>query len=93
MIATPDDYAWFSYERFPDLADAYCFTYVRGLTPEQLVTRLGGQLEDFTPMTLEKLTEAASPRLLNRPMVLAFGSGSASQRAYRPPDPQRFAYL
>ncbi|MGW2198319.1 DUF6461 domain-containing protein [Streptosporangium sp. NPDC001682] len=42
MIATPDDYSWFSRERFPELADAYCFTYVRGLTPEELVTRLGG---------------------------------------------------
>ncbi|MEU0479118.1 DUF6461 domain-containing protein, partial [Streptosporangium sp. NPDC006013] len=38
MIATPDDYSWFSRERFPELADAYCFTYVRGLTPEELVT-------------------------------------------------------
>ncbi|MBB5963513.1 DUF6461 domain-containing protein [Planomonospora venezuelensis] len=58
MIATPDDYAWFSYEHFPGLADAYCFTYVRGLTPEQLVTRLGGRPEDFTPMTLGELIEA-----------------------------------
>ncbi|MEV4015271.1 DUF6461 domain-containing protein [Nonomuraea angiospora] len=36
---------------------AYCFTYVRGLAPEQLVVRLGGQPEDFTPMTLEELIE------------------------------------
>ncbi|TQS21200.1 DUF6461 domain-containing protein [Microbispora sp. KK1-11] len=57
MIATFDDYAWFSYERFPELAEAYCFTYVRGLAPEQLVVRLGGQPEDFTPMTLEELIE------------------------------------
>ncbi|WP_406317420.1 DUF6461 domain-containing protein [Streptosporangium sp. NBC_01639] len=55
MIAPPDDYAWFSYERFPDLAEAYCFTYVRGLTPEQLVARLGARPEDFTLMTLEEL--------------------------------------
>ncbi|MFI7707839.1 DUF6461 domain-containing protein [Nonomuraea sp. NPDC049480] len=59
MIATPGDYAWFSYERFPELAEAYCFTYVRGLAPEQLVVRLGGRLEDFTPMTLEKLIETS----------------------------------
>ncbi|MFI6458195.1 DUF6461 domain-containing protein [Streptosporangium amethystogenes] len=59
MIATPDDYAWFSYERFPDLAEAYCFTYVRGLTPEQLVNRLGGRPEDFTPMTLGGLIKAS----------------------------------
>ncbi|MER5321507.1 DUF6461 domain-containing protein [Streptosporangium roseum] len=57
MIATPGDYAWFSYERFPELAEAYCFTYVRGLTPEQLVVRLGGRPEDFTPMTLAELIE------------------------------------
>lgn len=57
MIPPPDDYAWFSYERFPELAEAYCFTYVRGLTPEQLVVRLGGRPEDFTPMTLEELIE------------------------------------
>ncbi|MEU6796666.1 DUF6461 domain-containing protein [Nonomuraea wenchangensis] len=37
MIEAPDDYSWFS----PGLADAYCFTYVRGLTPEEVVTRLG----------------------------------------------------
>ncbi|WP_435874865.1 DUF6461 domain-containing protein [Nonomuraea dietziae] len=59
MIATPDDCAWFSYERFPELAEAYCFTYVHGLTPEQLVVRLGGRPEDFTPMTLEELIETS----------------------------------
>ncbi|WP_049567629.1 DUF6461 domain-containing protein [Nonomuraea sp. SBT364] len=57
MITTPGDYAWFSYERFPELAEAYCFTYVRGLTPGQLVARLGGRPADFTPMTLERLCE------------------------------------
>ncbi|MGS2645719.1 DUF6461 domain-containing protein [Streptosporangium sp. G12] len=57
MIATPDDYAWFSYERFPELAEAYCFTYIRGLTPGQLVSRFGGRPEDFTPMTLDELVE------------------------------------
>ncbi|GAA4928555.1 hypothetical protein HD597_004436 [Nonomuraea thailandensis] len=59
MIATPGGHAWFSYERFPELAEAYCFTYVRGLAPEQLVARLGGRPEGFTPMTLEQLIEAA----------------------------------
>ncbi|MGW6499984.1 DUF6461 domain-containing protein [Nonomuraea angiospora] len=57
MIAAPGDYAWFSYERFPELAEAYCFTYVRGLAPEQLVVRLGGRSEEFTPMTLAELIE------------------------------------
>ncbi|GGQ27596.1 DUF6461 domain-containing protein [Streptosporangium pseudovulgare] len=57
MIATPGDHAWFSHERFPELAEAYCFTYVHGLTPGQLVVRLGGRPEDFTPMTLGELIE------------------------------------
>ncbi|WP_182900553.1 DUF6461 domain-containing protein [Microbispora sp. H10830] len=55
MIATPDDYSWFSRERFPGLADAYCFTYVRGLTPEELVTRLGVRVEDCSRVTLDEL--------------------------------------
>ncbi|PZG07061.1 DUF6461 domain-containing protein [Nonomuraea aridisoli] len=55
MIATPEDYAWFSRERFPGLANAYCFTYVRGLTPEELVTRLGVRVEDCFRMTLDEL--------------------------------------
>ncbi|WP_435878164.1 DUF6461 domain-containing protein, partial [Streptosporangium canum] len=55
MIATPDDYSWCSRERFPELADAYCFTYVRGLTPEELVTRLGVRVEDCSRMTLDEL--------------------------------------
>ncbi|MFC7645567.1 DUF6461 domain-containing protein [Streptosporangium lutulentum] len=55
MIATPDDYSWFSSERFPGLAGAHCFTYVRGLTPEELVTRLGARVEDRSHMTLDEL--------------------------------------
>lgn len=55
MITTPDDYSWFSRERFPELADSYCLTYVRGLTPEELVTRLGVRVEDCSRMTLDEL--------------------------------------
>jgi hypothetical protein len=55
MIMTPDDYSWFSRERFPELADAYCFTYVRGLTPEELLTRLGVAVEDRARMTFDEL--------------------------------------
>ncbi|MGW0587559.1 DUF6461 domain-containing protein [Streptosporangium sp. NPDC002607] len=55
MIATPDDYSWFSPERFPNLADAYCFTYVRGLTPEEVVPRLGVRVEDCSRVTLDEL--------------------------------------
>ncbi|MFC4010562.1 DUF6461 domain-containing protein [Nonomuraea purpurea] len=51
----PDDYSWFSRKRFPELADAYCFTYVRGLTPEELVTRLSVRVEDCSRMTLDEL--------------------------------------
>ncbi|MFF4416552.1 DUF6461 domain-containing protein [Streptosporangium sp. NPDC001559] len=54
MIATPDDYSWFS-RRFPGLADAYCFTYVRGLTPEELMTRLGARVENCSHTTLDEL--------------------------------------
>ncbi|MEU4703194.1 DUF6461 domain-containing protein [Nonomuraea dietziae] len=55
MITTPDDYSWFSRERFPGLADAYCFTYVCGLTPEEVVTRLGVRVEDCSRVTLDEL--------------------------------------
>ncbi|GAB2466792.1 hypothetical protein GCM10027187_38770 [Streptosporangium sandarakinum] len=54
MIATPDDYAWLT-----EAADNWCFTYVRGLTPEQVVIRRGGRPEDFTPMTYDELGDAA----------------------------------
>lgn len=57
MIATPDEYSWFSCERFPGLADAYCFTYVRGLTPEELVTGLGVRVEDRSRVTLGELIQ------------------------------------
>ncbi|GAA2308052.1 hypothetical protein GCM10010149_67620 [Nonomuraea roseoviolacea subsp. roseoviolacea] len=55
MIATSDDYSWLSRERFPGLADAYCFTYVRGLTPEEVVTRLGVRVEECSRVTLDEL--------------------------------------
>jgi hypothetical protein len=54
MIATPDDYAWLT-----EAADNWCFTYVRGLTPEQVVIRRGGRPEDFTSMTYDELGDAA----------------------------------
>ncbi|MET9342683.1 DUF6461 domain-containing protein [Nonomuraea sp. NPDC003804] len=54
MIATPDDYAWLA-----EAADNWCFTYVRGLTPEQVVIRRGGRPEGFTPMTYDELGDAA----------------------------------
>ncbi|MEV4181883.1 DUF6461 domain-containing protein [Streptosporangium canum] len=71
MIATPDDYSWFSRERFPELADAYCFTYIRGLTPEELVTRLGARVEDCSRMTLDELIRYSSTGFYERQ---AFGA-------------------
>ncbi|MEU1877773.1 DUF6461 domain-containing protein [Streptosporangium sp. NPDC020072] len=54
MITTPGDHSWFS-QRFPDLADAYCFTYVHGLTPEELMVRLGARVENCSRITLDGL--------------------------------------
>ncbi|MBV1938753.1 hypothetical protein KUF83_19620 [Streptomyces sp. BV286] len=44
MTTTAADYVWFE-DRFPDLAEAYCFTLVHKLTPSDVLARLGGQVE------------------------------------------------
>lgn len=44
MMKTGADYAWFQND-YPDLAEAYCFTLVRGLSPAEVVSRLGGHPE------------------------------------------------
>jgi hypothetical protein len=44
MTKTAADYAWFEND-FPDIAEAYCFTLVRGLTPVEVVARLEGRPE------------------------------------------------
>ncbi|WP_326640331.1 DUF6461 domain-containing protein [Nonomuraea fuscirosea] len=64
MIATAADYAWFTFRRFTydeytDLREAYCFTLVRGLTPEQVITRTGAEAGDFPPMGLKELIRTA----------------------------------
>ncbi|WP_245657148.1 DUF6461 domain-containing protein [Herbidospora mongoliensis] len=51
------DYAWFSES---GLAEAFSFIFVRGLTPEQLVARMGGRVEDFTWMTLDESIDAGA---------------------------------
>lgn len=51
MITLPGDYDWFATS---GLAEAYSFIFVRGLTPEQLVARMGGRAEDFSWMTLDE---------------------------------------
>jgi Family of unknown function (DUF6461) len=40
MVATADDYTWFK-RRFPQLAEAFCLTMVRGLSPDEMLSRLG----------------------------------------------------
>ncbi|GAA2846722.1 hypothetical protein GCM10010517_03510 [Streptosporangium fragile] len=45
MITPPDDYTW-----LVETVDGACLTYVRGLTPEEVVVRRGGRPQDFTPM-------------------------------------------
>ncbi|KJY19873.1 MULTISPECIES: DUF6461 domain-containing protein [Streptomyces] len=44
MTKTGADYAWFEND-FPDIAEAYCFTLVRGLPPAELMSRLAGRPE------------------------------------------------
>ncbi|MFE7586448.1 DUF6461 domain-containing protein [Streptomyces gardneri] len=44
MTKTGADYAWFE-DDFPGIAEAYCFTLVRGLSPAELMSRLGGRPE------------------------------------------------
>lgn len=44
MTATAADYAWFR-NRPPGLAESYCLTLARGLTPTEFLTRIGAQPE------------------------------------------------
>src|SRR5215831_15951102 len=39
MFPSAAEYVWFQ-ERFPRVAESYCLTYVRGLTPDDVVERL-----------------------------------------------------
>ncbi|WP_283135025.1 DUF6461 domain-containing protein [Rhizohabitans arisaemae] len=57
MITPSDDYAWFADS---SLAEAYSFIFVRGLTPEQLVARMGGRAADFSRTTLNESIDAGS---------------------------------
>ncbi|MFJ3840692.1 DUF6461 domain-containing protein [Streptomyces sp. NPDC090054] len=45
MTKTGADYAWFEKD-FPDLAEAYCFTLVRGLSPDDVRSRFEGRQEE-----------------------------------------------
>ncbi|MFB9474208.1 DUF6461 domain-containing protein [Nonomuraea salmonea] len=59
MAPNAVDYSWFNDDRFPDLADSYCFTLVRDLTPEALMTRLGANVEAVSRKTLDQLIDAS----------------------------------
>ncbi|MEU8508721.1 DUF6461 domain-containing protein [Streptomyces brevispora] len=60
MTKTGADYAWFESD-FPDLAEAYCFTLVRGLSPAELTSRLEGRPE--APLQgIAAVTDAAFAR-------------------------------
>ncbi|MEV4224863.1 DUF6461 domain-containing protein [Nonomuraea sp. NPDC049725] len=61
MIPNAVDYLWFNDDRFPDLADSYCFTLVRDMTPELLMTRLGAQAAASPRKTLDELITASYP--------------------------------
>lgn len=55
MITPPGDYAWFANSGF---AEAFSLILVGGLTPEQLVARMGGRAEDFSWMTFDESINA-----------------------------------
>ncbi|MCX4785156.1 MULTISPECIES: DUF6461 domain-containing protein [unclassified Streptomyces] len=57
MTATAADYVWLN-ERFPDLAEAYCFTLVHNLAPVDVLARLEGQSEP-SQTGVEAIVDAA----------------------------------
>ena len=46
MTAADADYAWFE-DRPAVLAEAYCLTLARGLSPDEFLTRIGAQREQM----------------------------------------------
>jgi hypothetical protein len=69
---TADDDAGFA---DTGLADDYSFIFVRGLTPEQLVTRMGGQVGDFSWMSLDESIEAGHRYDYKTPFVAVTAVG------------------
>ncbi|MFJ2095442.1 DUF6461 domain-containing protein [Streptomyces sp. NPDC087901] len=57
MTATAADYEWFN-ERFPEPAEAYCFTLVHDLAPVDVLARLQGQREP-SQTGVEAIVDAA----------------------------------
>jgi Family of unknown function (DUF6461) len=58
VTAVASDYAWFM-QRFPDLAEAYCLTLVRGLTPVELLTRVGLRAQPWQAVGVAQLMKPA----------------------------------
>ncbi|MEU7278837.1 DUF6461 domain-containing protein [Streptomyces sp. NPDC045431] len=63
MTTTAADYAWFE-DRFPDLAEAYCFTLVENLAPADVLHRLDGREE--APLTGAEAVGDAAFALFSR---------------------------
>ncbi|MDN3028748.1 DUF6461 domain-containing protein [Streptomyces sp. S.PB5] len=57
MTATAADYMWFE-DDFPELAEAYCFTLVHGVSPAEVLDRLQGR-EEPARAGAEQIVEAA----------------------------------
>jgi Family of unknown function (DUF6461) len=74
MAATADTYSWFS-TLFPALARAYCITLVRGLSPEQVLGRLGGAEPAGEITGVDALVAAAAPGFM---AAVRAGSAQAS---------------
>ncbi|MFI9047417.1 DUF6461 domain-containing protein [Streptomyces sp. NPDC053427] len=55
--ATAADYAWLD-EALPGLTEAYCLTLMRGLTPEEVLRRIGAR-EELRITGVEQLAEPA----------------------------------
>ncbi|MET9424916.1 DUF6461 domain-containing protein [Streptomyces sp. NPDC006540] len=62
MTSTAADYVWFE-ERFPELAEAHCFTLVHRLPPSEVLRRLQGR--DESPRTGAEQIVAAAFDLLD----------------------------
>lgn len=58
MTATATDYLWFE-QLFPELAEAYCFTLVRGLPPAEVLRRLDDGREEPPRTGVDEIVEAA----------------------------------
>lgn len=71
MRPTATDYTWFDEQFAHDLAEAYCFTVVLGLTPEECLHRLGAQITErrrgvagLYEKAVDMVGESGNPRQL-----------------------------